>query len=249
MLWTSFQVIASVKKEKERKKKKSGPATGFSKCNSESLPFITSRGLWMQSRAKLGLSQLYHMGCHCVTAGRTRDSAVKIGKLLTRKALQSLFSCQKTCFSLSHQKERRCFGVVAYIFVGFFVFYANLVLVRFGCSAVFEAASYALRSFQVELKRSTRGLPWLKLPESRNDVLPKSNSESHRCSRLCPWNGDTAGEVQKERFPGHIPGRLWFSDSLIAAVSNTHTHTQREKRNVLFTTSTDLTPSTNQNIW
>lgn len=72
-------------KEKERKKKKSGPATGFSKCNSESLPFITSRGLWMQSRAKLGLSQLYHMGCHCVTAGRTRDSAVKTGKLLTRK--------------------------------------------------------------------------------------------------------------------------------------------------------------------
>lgn len=102
---------------------------------------------------------------------------------------------------------------------------------RFGCSAVFEAASYALRSIQVELKRSTRGLPWLKLPESRNDVLPKSNSESHRCSRLCPWNGDTAGEVQKERFPGHIPGRLWFSDSLIAAVSNTHTH--RERREML----------------
>lgn len=92
------------------KKKKSGPATGFSECNSESLPFITGRGLWMQSRAKLGLSQLYHMGCHCVTAGRTRDSAEKTGKLLTRKTLQSLFSCQKTCFRLSHQKERRCLG-------------------------------------------------------------------------------------------------------------------------------------------
>ena len=75
------------------------------------------------------------------------------------------------------------------------------------CAGLFGSFFNAVPLFAVSLKLILTGLSVIKVvKKTRDDVLPKSNSEGHRCPGLCSGNGDTAGEVQKERFPGRITG-------------------------------------------
>lgn len=162
------------------------------------------------------------MGCHRVSWTLRRQCLEKW------KVSCGFFSspCLWTCFSLGSHIRRNdgvWFGVCL-----------NLLGVFSGGAAVcrpdprwavwhfpkrFLPFAHALSSADTQ-----RAGPSEKLPGSGDDVLPKSNSESHRSPRLCPWNGDTAREVQKERFPGHITGRLWLS----ASYRHTHAHTHTE---------------------
>lgn len=170
------------------------------------------------------------MGCHRVTVGRTRGSVWGSGKVSSEGRLcKCALLCLPVDFALGspHQKKRQGLDSgFAWTLLGVSPPPPPPRWGRVWCR-LDPHFSRRFPPFAPTLSSSNTVCTGLsvKLPRSGDDVLPKSNSESHRGPRLCPWNGDTAREVQKERFPGHITGRLWLSASYHHTHNNKHGHT------------------------
>lgn len=161
------------------------------------------------------------MGCHRVTVGRTRGSVWESEKSAEKECLcTSVFLCLPVDLlhsRLSSAEETAGFDSwFAWNLLGVFPRWGRAwcrLHPFLGCFGTFRSDSSLCAHFKFGWYGLHRTTVYVKLPGSGDDVLPKSNGESHRGPRLCSWNGDTAREVKKERFPGHITGRLWLSAS------------------------------------